>query len=249
MIDWDWVRAECDRLKKHRTLEELFAHLESFADKLEFFQLAYTLLPSFYQPGANRHPPINHTTYDGSWMEHYTDNRYDLEDSALKHCQSGSDAPYVWPHFCDFDQLSPKERRVFLEAWEVGIRHGFTLPMRSSGDGIGILSLSFDGSEREFENFYASRRKAAETFAYSFNEAVNSHFAKHFGKPHLPRLTHREKETIRWLAAGCTYGKTAEKMKVCVGTVQKHVSAAIRKLKARNSTHACALAVRWGMIE
>ena len=144
--------------------------------------------------------------------------------------------------------MSRKEQKVFQDANDAGINHGFTLPMHHTLGALGIMSLTFEGSEPEYERFYHSRAEAAQIFAYSFNEAIINKHASHFGKPHTPKLTPKEIEVIKWLAAGSTYDQTADKMTVGVSTIRKHTTNAIHKLKAKNGTHACALALRWGLI-
>lgn len=248
MFDRDWLVSECERVRTHKTLEEFSAHMRSFADRLGYFQYAYLALPYFFELGADKSPPPFLTIYNKDWMRHYTENRYDLDDPALRHCLSGSETPFLWPRSKEIEQLPPKEKKVCQEAGEAGIRHGFTLPMHNGMGGVGILSLSFDGSGSEFERFYADRREATERFAYSFNEAVLSRVANHFGRLHLPRLTPKERETLKWLAGGNTYEETADRQKVGVGTIRKHAGNAFRKLKARNGAHACALVSQWGLL-
>ncbi len=61
-------------------------------------------------------------------------------------------------------------------------------------------------------------------------------------------LTKKEIEVLDLIASGNTYDQIAKKMQVGISTVRKHVSSSIKKLDAKNSTHACALAVKHKII-
>ncbi len=248
MISRELIYFECEKLKQHNSLEHFYSHFKSFADQLGFYQLLYTVLPSFYVQDLDKLPPVFITTYNTDWMEYYTDKRYDLDDHALKYCLSGNESPYLWPRSDTIGQLSRKEEKVFLEAGEVGIQQGITLPMYNGFGALGVMSLSFKGSEQEFDHFYASRKEAIEIFAYSFNETILSRAATHFGSPHRPNLTPKEKEVLKWLAAGYSYNQISDRLTVGVSTIRKQTSSVMKKLQARNSTHACALALRWGLV-
>lgn len=64
----------------------------------------------------------------------------------------------------------------------------------------------------------------------------------------MPNLTPKEIEVLNWLAHGYTYEQIAKKMNIGVSTIKKHTSSSIQKMNAQNSTHACSLAVKWGLI-
>ena len=61
-------------------------------------------------------------------------------------------------------------------------------------------------------------------------------------------LTRKEIEVLDLIASGNTYDQIARQMQVGISTVRKHVSSSIKKLDAKNSTHACALAVKYRII-
>lgn len=226
----------------------VFQELEKFAKEIGHSQLLYTAIPDFYLPANNKHSPVFHTTYDSNWMNYYESRRYNLQDGALKHCLSGAETTYFWPRSFNIQRLSPVERRIFLEAGEAGLNHGFTLPMRNAFGALGVMSLTFEGSERDFEKFSVERQKFTEFYCYHFNESILNRTSLYFGSPHLPKLTPKELEVIKWLACGNTYDQVADRLKIGVSTIRKHTASVIRKFKARNTTHACALALRWGVL-
>lgn len=249
MLGYDQLYEECAQLEQHYALADFYQHLAGFLDRLGFYQHVYTVLPVFSTGEPRRPEPIFHTNYDPSWMERYRERRYDLTDCALAHCLTGSDQPFVWHRDFKLTRLRPQQRRVVNEAAEVGIKYGFTIPLKNCTGAFGAMSATFAGKEREFDSFYASRKYAVEAFAMAFNEAIVGRFASHFGNPFASGLTPKEREALNWLAWGHTYDEIAAKMTVGVSTVRKHISRVISKLHARNSTHACILALRWGIIK
>lgn len=249
MYTQEELYVEFEKLKHHRTLDEFYTHFHSFSEKMGYHQLLYTAVPSFYQLHKNNPQPIIYTTFDPRWMERYAEKRYDLNDSALKHCLSGSEEVYIWPYKSeDFRKLSPIEQKIHLEAREVGIHTGFTIPMYNALGALGIASFSFLGRESEFENFYAERIHLTEAFCFAFNESILTRQSLHYGHPHFPKLTPKELEALKWIATGYTYERVADLMNIGVSTVRKHFASVMKKLNARNGQHACALAVKWQIL-
>ena len=63
------------------------------------------------------------------------------------------------------------------------------------------------------------------------------------------RLRPREKQILTLLGLGCTLDEVAQDLTLSIETVRTHVRNAIRRLGARNRTHAFALAIRAGEID
>jgi LuxR family quorum sensing-dependent transcriptional regulator len=62
-------------------------------------------------------------------------------------------------------------------------------------------------------------------------------------------LTPREREVLRWVARGKSAREVGEILHIAKRAVDEHAQTAVRKLGARNRTHAVAIAVRDGLIE
>jgi DNA-binding CsgD family transcriptional regulator len=61
-------------------------------------------------------------------------------------------------------------------------------------------------------------------------------------------LTRSEKECLRYMSVGLTREQTATALYLSVETVKSHLLTARYKLRAKNTTHACCLALRQGLI-
>jgi DNA-binding NarL/FixJ family response regulator len=62
-------------------------------------------------------------------------------------------------------------------------------------------------------------------------------------------LTERELEVLQALAAGASNQEMGAQLYLSGDTIKTHLSNALRKLPARNRTHAAVLALRWGLID
>jgi DNA-binding CsgD family transcriptional regulator len=75
--------------------------------------------------------------------------------------------------------------------------------------------------------------------------AAHAHIL-HLGTPQAkaPKLTAREREVLRWTAAGKTADATAGILSISVRTVEYHLLNAARKLNTANRTHTVVEALR-----
>ena len=53
---------------------------------------------------------------------------------------------------------------------------------------------------------------------------------------------------MRYLSFGKTQDEIAHKLNITIATLHTHLARARRKLKAKNSTHAVAMAMRWRIL-
>lgn len=65
----------------------------------------------------------------------------------------------------------------------------------------------------------------------------------------VPRLSQREKEVLRWLVAGQSNGRIAERLHLSQETVKTHVSNVLAKLGVANRQQAALLAVRLELVD
>jgi DNA-binding CsgD family transcriptional regulator len=61
-------------------------------------------------------------------------------------------------------------------------------------------------------------------------------------------LTARERETLTWVANGFSYREVGEKMFLSEETVKYYMKSCIRRLGARNRTHAATIALAFGFL-
>lgn len=245
MFDQQWLLAECAKLPSHQTLEQFFRHLKCFAEQLEYQQVIYTVQPGFYRHDESVPPPIMLTTYDGEWLDYYLNRTYTQQDAILEYCRPDDGAPYQFKSSSALYGLTESDVQGMQNK---GLsENGFALPFKN-GSAISVIVLVDKGETVAIKDGKTSIKELIEQFAYHFNEAILQKFPRQFSQVDIPALTPKEREVILWLASGLGYDQIANRLTVGVSTVRKHVASVIKKLNARNSAHACALAVRWGLI-
>ncbi|MEY8204201.1 MAG: LuxR C-terminal-related transcriptional regulator [Bermanella sp.] len=245
MFDQQWLRSECVKLSSHQTLEQFFQHLKYFAEQLACRQIIYTVQPEFYRHDESVPPPIMLTTYDGEWLDYYLNRTYSQQDAILEYCRPEHDAPYQFKSSSGLYGLTESDIQGMQD--KGSSENGFVLPFKN-GAAISVIVLVNEDKIEDKSTAKNSREALIEHFAYRFNQAMFKKFPCQFSPLDSPGLTPREREVILWLASGLGYEQIANRLVVGVSTVRKHVASVIKKLNARNSAHACALAVRRGLI-
>ncbi|WKB50727.1 response regulator transcription factor [Eleftheria terrae] len=104
--------------------------------------------------------------------------------------------------------------------------------------GMGFLGYVLKtASVEEFSGTIAKILDGRLCFETQTTEAQQSH------------LTRRQIEILNLLSAGCSTKDVARRLNISSGTVDNHVSALIRALRAHDRTHAVALGMQLGYIE
>ncbi len=129
-----------------------------------------------------------------------------------------------------------KGRRVLEEAAEFGLKDGLALAVKSEG-ALGAVSIG----ARHLE--LSPRQQAGlQLAAYYLHARVAALRAKGPLRPKLA-LTPRERECLKWVAAGKTDWEIAQILNISGQTAHSYVQNALAKLGARTRAQAVALAL------
>lgn len=143
-----------------------------------------------------------------------------------------SDEPFFWH---DLGDLSGSALMRDIAA--AGLVDGFCIPVRMPSGGRGLVSMLCD-KRVEIDEEQALVLRALAQAAHSQVLHLLPEAAK------AARLTEREREVLRWTAAGKTADATAEILSISVRTVEYHLLNAARKLNTANRTHTVVEALR-----
>lgn len=215
-------------------LEALTGFLRSFG----FRDLLITGLPL---PGDG--PWQQAILYDGwstEWFERYASAGHFANDPCAVKCRTAG-KPFLW-HELSRAEMFPEQLRVMNEASEFGMLDGLCVPIHLplrlpavvTAAGEAIQACPSELPVFEMVCFHAFR-------ALQQSQAENE-------DPDRNRLTHREKEILKWMSEG----KSAEDVACILGisklTVDRHLKNIREKLDAINTLHAIVKATKLGDI-
>lgn len=143
-----------------------------------------------------------------------------------------SDEPFFWHDLGDMSGST-----LMRDVAAAGLVDGYCIPVRMPAGGRGLVSLISD-KPIDLDEGQALVLRALSQAAHSQVLHLLPEAAK------AARLTAREREVLRWTAAGKTADATAEILSISVRTVEYHLLNAARKLNTANRTHTVVEALR-----
>jgi LuxR family quorum sensing-dependent transcriptional regulator len=124
------------------------------------------------------------------------------------------------------------------DAASSGLTDGYCVPVHLPEGGRGLVS--FLGGPVPLDD---DARLALQAVSFAAHSQVHHLRSPDAGKV-VARLTAREREVLRWTAAGKTADASAEILGISVRTVEYHLLNAARKLNTANRTHTVVEALR-----
>ncbi|MGO8952881.1 MAG: LuxR family transcriptional regulator [Rhodomicrobium sp.] len=180
-----------------------------------------------------------------SWYAHYmSQNLYPIDPVARRLRESV--LPFFWHEMDLTGDDSTDARRVMDEASEFGLKYGFSVPIHGANGSQACVTM---GGERI--SVPPRGREAIHLmaiYAHSHASALRAEWQKHRVPAPRPSLTKREREVLRWVAAGKSDWEIGEILGISEDTAFAHVRNSTRKLRAMTRTHAVALALLAGEI-
>ncbi|MBI1256548.1 MAG: hypothetical protein GC204_03670 [Chloroflexi bacterium] len=187
------------------------------------------------------------STMSRDWIEHYTEQLYDMQDDAVAHVRRGEIAPMLWSVERAPRMSAPK---VIYEAGDAGLRSGLLVPLAGpagstlSGAGI-MLGSSFD--EVEFLKLIGSQGMTLVALAHLFHAGAVGELMRR--RHNTPPLTPRERDCLQLLARGLHTDAIGDRLAIATVTVEMHLRNARRKLGAKTSPEAIARALLYQQIQ
>jgi LuxR family quorum sensing-dependent transcriptional regulator len=133
-----------------------------------------------------------------------------------------------------------RARRVMdISAQDYGLKRGFCVPIHGTGGYQATVTMAGHDVDTSRQ-----ARKAIEMMAYyAFKTDL-----KLKSQTRKPLLSPREREVMRWAAAGKSAWDTGEILRISEQTVKKHMSAVLAKLDVCSKMQAIAESIRRGEI-
>ena len=172
-------------------------------------------------------PLATYIEYPEDWVKEYTQNAYALVDPAVIWGMT-NEGILPWSK-----NKLPDTMGIFEKAKKHGLKHGLTCSIKIN-------------NKKTFGSFARSDRPFTETEAELIIESV-----KRLHIAHMPSedLSMDEVATLELTANGLTGQQIAEELSIAIQTVKLRLSSARKKLGAKNTNEAAAIAKSLGLFE
>ncbi len=184
-----------------------------------------------------------YANYPDAWKMHYMRRNLHRIDPTI-HKAALSIAPVDWSRF----EQDERFRAVFFAAHDFGVpRKGITIPIRGPYGDRGLLSVTRDCSDAEWERLIPEIIGELQMAAVHMHDAVmrSDVISRALRRP---KLSAREREVLQWVAAGKTMQDIGDILLISNRTVEVHLRSAREKLGALTTVQAVGRAIGLGLI-
>jgi LuxR family quorum-sensing transcriptional regulator LasR len=183
------------------------------------------------------------SNYQTRWFEIYAQEGFEQIDPTVTHAMH-SVAPLIWS---DSMLRSPRQRQFGAAANSFGLVTGVSIPVHSREGDVGLLNLSSSESGALADRLVRSNLAWAALIGQVTHEAMRR-IVKRTAWQSRPRLTQRESEVLRWLAAGKSTWDTSMLLGISEHGVVHHVRNLLDKFEVPTRRQAIAKAAALGML-
>ncbi len=207
---------------------------------IKYFDMEYFLLGIGSPSSLTRTSIIIEDNFPKKWRDYYDLNCLAKIDPIVSYCLNNH-SPITWAELQE-NSCSSAELGLFKKAKEHGLIAGFSIPIHSSGNQFGMLSMA-SASDKGADELFATQMKA-QTVIPAIQDAYNR-----LTRPLStikPNLTPREIECLKWASEGKSGWEMSRIMDCSERTIIFHMNNAGEKLNANNRTQAIAKAIWLG---
>jgi LuxR family transcriptional regulator, quorum-sensing system regulator LasR len=174
-------------------------------------------------------------------MDKYYREKFHLHDPALRHCHcSWHPLPWTSELFA-----APETRPIYEEARLHGISAGCAVPISPASSGFSFVRD--EDADAALPDVLRVLPSMALLSGFVM-EAVNVVEAKAADRDPPQRLSNREVECLKLMAAGCRDSDIAERLNITLRTVVAHITNGRRKIGASNRAQLIAKCISLGII-
>lgn len=241
--NWDFA----EKLGTSPDLEVARSLMQSEIERYGYRQFVYALIPNLTDGQIIDY--VNLNTLDPAWMEEYENEHLYQTDPLAFHCMQGAENNYLWSdYFEDYysGRVAGWAKRTVTRACDWGLTVGVTMPINQKNSVFAGISLVQDNTVPAKEHdqaFYAHQGRLRELVSVFHAHIDRKTLAQEYFEPSA-----RQIEVLKWLADGKTNKQIAHNMGLAVRTVEDHVAAAAKSLRASTSTQAVAKAIMFDLV-
>lgn len=231
-------------IEKLKRLDDYDAICGAVAAEIQWFGFQHVTGWSMPGPGADQAACLLLNTRPQEYIERYIEKNYVIHDPVVTELRNTLE-PFSWNDLRARRALSKFEKSIMDEGRAFGALNGFIVPVVAPSGAVAVFSPC--GAEPDLPG----RAKAAlEIVGIYAVEALKQALGQTPpAETPRARLTPREREVMRWVAAGRSDDEIAKILSVSARTVTWHVENAKRKLDAYRRPYAVVQALRLGEIQ
>jgi LuxR family transcriptional activator of conjugal transfer of Ti plasmids len=192
-------------------------------------------------------PEMIHLTSRPDWGQRYVAQNYSKNDPVVRQCFVNR-APVKWTEEFMSAARTANETLMMQDAWDNGLKRGYTIPIHGPGGELGMMMLSCNENDRDFLRLMEEYEYDLQVMAYHFHDILKKNIKRKAKVPPPGVLTDREVEILRWTIDGKTAWEIGHILKISERTVNFHLQNVMSKFGVHNKTHAAAKAVSFGLI-
>lgn len=231
-----WKQEQLESLIGERDPERIFETALSLAEQLgmEYLGLVVQSQVSGLTPQF-----LMYNNYSAEWNALYQERNYLTQDPTFHHCRH-SLIPLLWD-----DTVFEETPQLREEAKANGLTHGWSQAAHDIRGNNSVLSLARSENAINIAEFYDKTGQAlwlCNVMHTVMLERINPLQPNGFG------LSDREREVLKWSAAGKTASDIACILTLSQSTVNFHIRSVITKMHANNKAGAVAIAAMHGLI-
>jgi len=240
----EYGRRTLEFIEKLQRLENYEEMQNLIVEELKWYGLTHVSCFSIPGPGEGAEGKVLLNTRPEGYIENYVAKQYIDHDPVMVELRR-SLSPFSWGDIKEKRRLTKSERRIMDEAREFNSDDGFVIPVVTRAGQAALFSPC--GHDPNLSQRARSALEIVGTYAFcALQKARAEEMRAH--KKHGVSLTAREREIMRWVAAGKTDDEIGEILKISHETVTTHVENAKVKLNATRRTYAVVQALRFGEI-
>lgn len=200
---------------------------------LDLCRFAYLSIPR--QRGSDT---LVISTYPAAWVDRYLERRYERLDPVIRRARHET-MPFEWGLGLGPGGLSERQRQLFDEAAEFGIRCGFTIPIHDSRGVTAAVTFASHERHPAFHRAIETHAEGLQLMAMYFHVHVRRKIAAERMIDGAV-LSPREFECLSWAAQGKSAWEIGRILGISRRTAAFHLENAKAKLGVRSIVQAVA---------
>jgi len=236
------VMAHWDAAERIEAGADIAAVAAAFAAAIAPYGYAHSVLAAFLPTDRGPPPYVFFANTPDVWRQTYLDNNMSAVDSVIAESRRRI-APFTWAELLAMRPEPPEEQPLsaFTDAW--GLEDGFVVPIHGPGGYVAVASLL---STRELPPPTPEQRAWLYMVSFLAHERCRALTGVDPGSQLSAPLSMRERDCLRWVAAGKSDWEIGRILGIAPTTVKFHIDRARNKLGVHSRAQAVARLFLWG---